>query len=91
MDFNKILESFNSSQHELKRRTYSGQASNGLVKVVLDFDGKLKDLQIKPEILNPEDCDLITDLIKIAFNDANQKLIEESNKQLQSLTKGLKF
>lgn len=91
MDFNKILESIQNTQTEMKGKTYFGQASNGLVEVCLDYDGKLKDLKIKPEILNPEDHELIIDLIKIAFNDAAKKLEAESSKQLASLTKGLKF
>lgn len=91
MDFNKLLESLQNTQTDLQSNTYQGQASNGLVKLTLDFSGKLLDFDIDASILNPEDKDMIVDLIQIAFNDAHKKLEAESNKQLSNLTKGFKF
>ena len=52
---------------------FEGSASNGLVKVVVNGENKIQSINIEQSIINPEDKEMIEDLIMIAVNDAIDK------------------
>ena len=77
MDINKLMQQAQAMQKELEKANeqinateFEGSASNGLVKVTINGENKVLAVNIDPSILNPEDKEMIEDLIMIAVNDA---------------------
>ncbi len=61
-------------QEEMRQFTATGSAGNGLVTLVLNGEHEMKDLQIKPDCVNPSDIEGLQDLIRSAYSDALQKI-----------------
>ncbi len=77
MDINKLMQQAQAMQKQLEKATeqinateFEGTASNGLVKVTVNGENKVLAVSIDPQILNPDDKEMIEDLIMIAVNDA---------------------
>ena len=80
MDINKLMQQAQAMQKQLEETTkqindmeFEGSASNGLVKVVVNGENKIQSINIEQSIINPEDKEMIEDLIMIAVNDAIDK------------------
>lgn len=80
MDINKLMQQAQAMQKQLEKANeqinateFEGSASNGLVKVVVNGENKVLSVSIDPRILNPEDVEMIEDLVMIAVNDAIAK------------------
>ena len=80
MDINKLMQQAQAMQKQLEKANeqinateFEGSASNGLVKVVVNGENKVLSVSIDPSILNPEDVEMIEDLVMIAVNDAIAK------------------
>ncbi|MBQ9158776.1 MAG: YbaB/EbfC family nucleoid-associated protein [Erysipelotrichaceae bacterium] len=80
MDINKLMQQAQAMQKQLEKENeqinateFEGSASNGLVKVVVNGENKVLSVSIDPSILNPEDVEMIEDLVMIAVNDAIAK------------------
>ena len=80
MDINKLMQQAQAMQKQIEKATeqinameFEGSASNGLVKVTVSGENKVLAVSIDPEILNPDDKEMIEDLIMIAVNDAIEK------------------
>ncbi len=71
-------QQFNKIQEDLKNTEVVGEAGNGLVKVILTGDKKLKKISISKDCVDPEDIEGLEDLIQAAFNQALDKT-EDSN------------
>jgi len=77
MDINKLMQQAQAMQRQLEKETaeinqmeFDGSASNGLVKVKVNGENKVLAVNIDPSILNPDDKEMIEDLVMIAVNDA---------------------
>ena len=77
MDINKLMQQAQAMQRKLEKETeeinqmeFEGSASNGLVKVKVNGENKVLAVNIDPSILNPDDKEMIEDLVMIAVNDA---------------------
>lgn len=64
---------------ELKNKTIIGTSGNGLVTVTLNGEKELKNIQIKPECVDPNDLEGLEDLIKAAFENAYSQVEEEGS------------
>ena len=80
MDINKLMQQAQAMQKELEKASeqineteFEGSASNGLVKVVINGENKVLSVDIDKSILNPDDKEMIEDLVMIAVNDAVSK------------------
>ena len=65
--------------------------SNDLVKVVFTGNRRMKDLQINEGVVDPEDTEMLQDLVIMAVNDALAKIDVETEKTMGKYTKGLPF
>ena len=88
MDINKLMQQAQAMQKELEKMSdkikdteYEGSASNGLVKVTINGENRVLSVSIDPSILNPDDKEMIEDLIVIAVNDAVDKADEEKREK----------
>jgi nucleoid-associated protein EbfC len=69
---------YEKMRDDLKSQEVIGTAGSGLVTVVLAGDHSMKKIEIKPACVDPNDVEGLQDLIKAAFDDANQKLEQAS-------------
>lgn len=77
----RLLEQqFSQMKEEQQKTLVEGSSGAGLVKITINGDKDIKDIQIKPECVDPNDVEGLQDLIKAAFEDAAKKL-EEQNPQ----------
>lgn len=72
-------------QEELAAMRVEGSSGGGMVQVVLDGQKNLISVRLAPEVVNPEDCEMLQDLILAAFNDAAAKVDEQVAAKLGAL------
>jgi DNA-binding YbaB/EbfC family protein len=78
-------------QAQLEAVEMTGSAGGGLVQAVLNGKGDLKKLKIDKSLLDPEEVEVLEDLVLAAFNDARQKVQAHAETEMQKLTGGLKL
>ena len=76
-------------QEELDRLEVEGSAGGGMVKAVLTAKGQAKSLKIDPSLLNPDEAEIVEDLIVAALNDARGKADRAAQEKMEEVTKGL--
>jgi DNA-binding YbaB/EbfC family protein len=76
-------------QEEAKAATAEGGAGGGIVKVVANGNNQLVSIVIQKEAVNPEDVEMLQDLILAACNDALQKVQENVKAQMAKVTGGM--
>ena len=78
-------------QQELGNMTVEATAGGGAVKVVATGDQKIVSIAVAKEAVNPEDVDMLQDLVLAAANDALDKSRDLAAKHLGQLTGGMKI
>ncbi|MCG2753316.1 MAG: YbaB/EbfC family nucleoid-associated protein [Desulfobacteraceae bacterium] len=76
-------------QEELGERTMEASAGGGMVKVVANGKQQVVSIRIEKEVVDPEDVDMLQDLILAAVNDALAKSQEMVSSEMGKLTGGL--
>lgn len=77
------------AQEALNAKEFKGEATNQLVEVTFTGDRKMVDLTVKPEVVDPEDVEMMQDLIIAAVNDALVKIEKETEATMGQYTKGM--
>ncbi|NBI31080.1 YbaB/EbfC family nucleoid-associated protein [Chengkuizengella marina] len=77
------------AQEELKEKSVEGTAGGGVVTVTVSGDKKVTDVAIKPEAVDPDDIEMLQDLVVAAMNDALNKAEELANEDLGKFAGGL--
>lgn len=85
----KMQEQMMKAQEELGNKTVEGTAGGGVVTVVVNGHKKVQHITIKPEAVDPEDVDMLQDLVVAAVNDALSKVDELANQDLGKYTGGM--
>lgn len=78
-------------QEELGNTVLEGTSGGGAVKVTADGQQNIKSVKISPEVVNPQDVELLEDMVLTAANEALNKSREAAAKQLGALTGGMKI
>ncbi len=96
MDMNKMMKQVQKMQAEmleaqekLKDETVEASAGGGMVKVTMTGDLVLKELKIDPEAIDPEDAELLEDMVAAAINEALRAAQELASSKLGGATGGL--
>ena len=76
-------------QEEIQNSTVEGNAGGGMVAVTLSGKGDLKGLKIDPSLLNPDEVEILEDLIMAAHADALTRVEAEKIEKMQEVTAGL--
>lgn len=74
----KMQEEMQKKQEELEEMEVVGSSGGGLVEVVATGKGKIKAVRIKPAAVDPDDVEMLEDLIMAAINDATSQAEEKS-------------
>ncbi|MCK4574728.1 MAG: YbaB/EbfC family nucleoid-associated protein [candidate division Zixibacteria bacterium] len=85
----KMQEKMAQLQEELEKAEVEGSAGGGMVKVVANGKGEVKNITIDPEVVDKEEIEMLQDLIVAAINQVKQKSQELQTEQMSGLTGGL--
>lgn len=78
-------------QEELQTRTVDGSAGGGAVTVTVTGKMRLESIAIDPDVIDPDDVELLQDMVLAAANDGLEKAEEMVGGEMESLTGGLKI
>ncbi len=87
----KLQEKLAKTQQELSKTTIEASSGGGVVKVTINGQQIIQSVKISPEVINPDDVELLEDLVLTAVSEATAKSLELAAKHLGELTGGLKF
>jgi len=76
-------------QTDMEEMTYSAQSGGGVVTAVVSGKRELTELVIEPDAVDPEDVEMLQDLIVAAVNEALRKAETSMNESMSKLTGGL--
>jgi DNA-binding YbaB/EbfC family protein len=76
-------------QEELGEKTVEATSGGGMVTVVANGKQEIVSIRIEPEVVDPEDVDMLQDLIQAAVNDAMTRAKEMVNEEMGKLTSGM--
>ena len=82
----KMQEDMAKMQEELKLRTVETTAGGGAIKVVANGDKQLVSLTIDPSAVDPEDVEMLQDMVLAAVNEALRKADDMTQKEMGKLT-----
>lgn len=85
----KMQEEVERITEELEQKEYTASAGGSAVSVTITGKNEVKSIDIKPEVVDPEDIEMLSDMITAAVNEALRKVSEEKEKRLGSVTGGL--
>ena len=76
-------------QAELKTKELVGSAGGGKVKITMNGGHEVTAISIAPDVVNPDEADLLEDLVLAAFNDARSKVSRMVEEEMGRVTGGL--
>ena len=85
----KMQEQMAAMQEQLAQTTVDASAGGGMVKVTVDGNMQLQSVTIDPDALDPEDVDMLQDMIVAAVNEAYRGVAEIANKRMSAATGGM--
>jgi len=85
----KMQEDLLKMQSEMEEMTYTAQSGGGVVTAVVTGKRELSELTIDPDAVDPEDVEMLKDLIVAAVNEAIRKADSSMSDSMSKLTGGL--
>ena len=85
----KMQQDMMKMQQELQEKEYQAAAGGGVVSATVNGKHELKNLVIDPEAVDPEDVDLLQDMVLAAVNEALRGMSDVSAQRLNSVTGGM--
>ncbi len=85
----KLQKKMLKTQEELAKKTVEASAGGGMVKVIANGGQKIESIVLEKEIVDPEDIEMLQDLVLAAVNDALNKSQEMVSSEMGKLTGGL--
>lgn len=85
----KMQEDMAALQEDLENREYDVSAGGGMVSVKINGKREILNLDIKPEIVDPDDIETLSDVIIAAVNEAIKKVDSTSESEMSKITGGI--
>lgn len=85
----KMQEEIQRVQSELEEKTFTASVGGGAVEIEILGNKTVQSLKIKPEVVDPEDVEMLEDLIMSAFNEAINNVEKESEEEMSKVTGGV--
>lgn len=85
----KMQDEISALQEEIEARDFTATAGGGVVSVVVSGKKVVKSLEIKPEVVDPEDIEMLQDLIMSAVNEAVNQVEETTEAEMSKITGGV--
>ena len=84
-----MQEQLQSAQAELAERQFEGSAGGGVVKATVKGSGEVLAVDIDPSVIDPDDAEMLGDLVVAAINAALSNVSDVAAEQMGGLTGGL--
>ena len=78
-------------QEELKTRTVETTVGGGALTIVANGKKEIESIKIKPEALDPDDVEMLQDMIVSGVNEAMRKIDEMTEREMSKITGGMKL
>ena len=92
-DIQKMMKQAQAMQSQIESdmdgMEMEGSSGGGMVRIVLDGKKNLKSVSIKPDAVDPEDVEMLEDLIQAAFQDASRQVDESVGAKFGDMSGGL--
>jgi len=85
----KLQDQMAKTQQELDEREYTAQAGGGMVSVTASGKGEIKGIAIQPACVDPEDVEMLQDMVLAAVNEAIRLGKEERERELGKISPGM--
>ncbi|MDE5984275.1 MAG: YbaB/EbfC family nucleoid-associated protein [Eubacterium sp.] len=85
----KMQENIEAKKAELEEKEYVVSSGGGMVEITVKGNHEVKAIGLNPEVVDPEDVEMLEDMLVAAFNEAMRQIEEESERELEKVTGGL--
>jgi DNA-binding YbaB/EbfC family protein len=85
----KMQEQMLKMQQELEAREVNASSGGGMVEAVVNGKGELLRLKLDPEVVDPEDVEMLCDLVVAAVGEAQRRAQEMTQQEMSKLTGGM--
>ena len=85
----KLQQQMTKMQEELETREYEASAGGGMVSVKVSGKKELLGLEIKPEAVDPDDVEMLQDMVIAAVNEALRMATETTEREMSKITGGM--
>ncbi len=85
----KMQQDMVKAQEELAEETLEVSAGGGMVRVIITGHQRIRSIEIKPEVVDPEDVEMLQDMLVAAVNQAIERSQAMAAERLEGLTGGL--
>lgn len=96
MDMNQMMQQAQMmqlelarAQEEIKEMTYTATSGGGMVEVTANGSGTIDSVKINPEAVDPDDVEMLEDMVLAAVNEALRGVSEAGEKRMAAVTGGL--
>jgi len=96
MDMNQMMQQAQQmqlelarAQEEIKDMTFTATSGGGMVSATALGDGSVQSIEIDPEVVDPDDVEMLQDLVLAAVNEALRGVAQQGEARLASATGGL--
>ena len=87
----KLQEDMDKATAELEEKEYPAAAGGNAVRVVVTGKMEIKSIEMEPEVVDPEDVEMLGDLIIAAVNEALRAASEAANARMNAVMGGMKI
>lgn len=85
----KMQQDMQRAQEELQAREFSATAGGGMVTAVVNGAKQLTKLTISPDCVDPDDVEMLEDLVRAAVNEALRNAAETAEREMGRITGGM--
>lgn len=85
----KMQQDLQKAQEEAENMIMEATSGGGMVKVKVNGKNQILSIKIDPEVVDPEDIDMLEDLVVAAVNEAIQKVSAETEQKMSKYTGGM--
>ncbi len=85
----KMQENMAAKQEELEAAEYTANAGGGAVTATVNGRHELTALAIRPEVVDPDDAEMLADLVMAAVNEAVRQAAKKAEEEMSAITGGL--
>ena len=85
----KMQEDIEAKRLELEQKEYVVTSGGGMVEITMTGNHEVKATGINPEVVDPEDVEMLEDMLVAALNEVTRQIDEEAERELNSVTGGL--
>lgn len=85
----QMQQDMQNLQADLEEREFTATSGGGMIEVTVDGKHLIKNIKINPDAVDPEDPEMLEDLITVAVNEAISNAIKTSEEEMAAITGGL--